>query len=271
MTLKKQSKISVLKSDITTVILTHNNQDTIGATLNSIYLVGLNNVIVIDSGSSDLTHSICDEYDVRFITNKFISFPDQRQFGLQKVNTKYCLMLDSDELLRCVDESIQAKDSLCVEMFDKNSANVNVCNLQRLNYLSNTFLSYTYPDAQPRLLCKANVTYQSNKIVHEIPSIKPSSRLVDLYIVHHMDSNPSVFLEKTIKYAYNEATSSSRMSNRSLLMSLLKLLIRYMSKQYNPLNPNSLLWLANNILYEVLVSYYQLNEKSSNASSRNRI
>jgi glycosyltransferase involved in cell wall biosynthesis len=87
---------------ITPLILTYNEAPNIGRTLNK--LRWAKRIVIIDSFSTDETLSIIKEFPkAEVYQNKFISFADQCNFGLEKIKSEWVLSLDADYVL---DEAI---------------------------------------------------------------------------------------------------------------------------------------------------------------------
>lgn len=62
-------------------------------------LAWCNELIVIDSGSTDKTLEICDELGVKVLFNPWSGYRDQKQFGLNQCSNEWCLSLDADEVV----------------------------------------------------------------------------------------------------------------------------------------------------------------------------
>jgi glycosyltransferase involved in cell wall biosynthesis len=82
---------------ISVLILTLNEERNLGACLDS--LRWCDDIVVLDSCSSDATESIAREYGVRFLKRPFDNYASQRNFGLNSIPYKYpwVLMVDADE------------------------------------------------------------------------------------------------------------------------------------------------------------------------------
>ena len=81
--------------DITALILTYNEKENIGRTLES--LTWVPRVIIVDSYSIDETLKLARNYsNVTVIQRAFDSHPTQWNFGLEKVETPWVLTLDAD-------------------------------------------------------------------------------------------------------------------------------------------------------------------------------
>ena len=83
---------------ISSIVLTLNEEKNIGRCLNSLKDVA-DEMIVVDSFSTDKTEEICRQFGVRFVQNKYINHIEQKQFAATLVSHDYILMLDADECL----------------------------------------------------------------------------------------------------------------------------------------------------------------------------
>ncbi|PIQ50310.1 MAG: glycosyl transferase [Cytophagales bacterium CG12_big_fil_rev_8_21_14_0_65_40_12] len=83
---------------ISGVVITHNEEKNIGRCLNS--LIGIcDEILVVDSYSTDRTKEICLKLGVRFIQNAWNGFLAQKNFAQDKAEFDYVLQLDADEVL----------------------------------------------------------------------------------------------------------------------------------------------------------------------------
>lgn len=88
---------------ISTVIITLNEEYNL---LNSLpKLTWSDEIIIVDSGSSDNTLSICKQFGCKIYHRKFEGYGDQKQFAVSLAKNKWILCLDADEVL--TDELIE--------------------------------------------------------------------------------------------------------------------------------------------------------------------
>ncbi len=129
---------------ISAVIITMNEEQLIEQCLQSLDDVA-DEVIVVDSFSTDSTEQICKKYNVKFVQHEFTGFMNQKNYALTLASHKYILSLDADEAL-----STELQKSI-LEV--KN-------NLKYDGYLVNRFSNFCgqwirhsgwYPDRQMRL------------------------------------------------------------------------------------------------------------------------
>lgn len=84
---------------LSVVIITFNEEKNITNCLNSVQDVA-DEIIVVDSFSTDQTEGICHQYDkVRFTQNVFKGFGAQKQFATNLAKNDWVLSLDADETI----------------------------------------------------------------------------------------------------------------------------------------------------------------------------
>ncbi|MFP4488057.1 MAG: glycosyltransferase [Bacteroidales bacterium] len=83
---------------ISAVIISFNEERNIGRCLESLDNL-VDEVLVVDSFSSDRTEEICRRYNARFIRHKFESHIQQKNWALNQAVNDYILSLDADEAL----------------------------------------------------------------------------------------------------------------------------------------------------------------------------
>ena len=85
-------------SKISVVIITFNEAEYIGNCIRSVAEVA-DEIVVVDSFSTDSTKEICLSNGVRFIEHDFEGYRDQKNFALSQASYDYVLSLDADEEL----------------------------------------------------------------------------------------------------------------------------------------------------------------------------
>ena len=95
-----------MKIKLSVVVITYNEERNIGRCLASVKEVA-DDIVVVDSYSTDRTESICQQYGVRFIQHTFYSHIDQKNWAITQARYPYILSLDADEAL-----SEQLRDSI---------------------------------------------------------------------------------------------------------------------------------------------------------------
>ena len=83
---------------LSAVIITYNEEEHLEKCLASLGDV-CDEIIVVDSFSTDNTEEICRHYNVTFIQHKFEGYIEQKNFAIQQATHNYILSLDGDEAL----------------------------------------------------------------------------------------------------------------------------------------------------------------------------
>ena len=117
------------KLPISCFIIAQNEADRINKTIN--YVKDLvNEIIVIDSGSTDGTQEIAENLGCKVLYNKWNGFGPQKRFGEDCAKNKWLLNLDADEYLSN-DLQLEIRD-----IFSKNLES-NFYSMEKFNYQIN--------------------------------------------------------------------------------------------------------------------------------------
>ncbi len=144
---------------ISALIITYNEAANIGACIDSLTGVA-DEIIVVDSFSTDATAEICSQKQVRFIHHAFEGYIEQKNYAITLANFPYLLSLDADEVLS--DELRQS--ILAVKQQPKYDAYY----VNRLNNYCGQWIRHGnwYPDRKLRLWNKNKGRWGGSKI-HE--------------------------------------------------------------------------------------------------------
>lgn len=146
---------------ISGVIITFNEEQYIENCLKSMQGV-VDEIVVVDSFSTDKTKGICLKYGARFIEHTFVGYTDQKNFANNQAAHDYILSLDADEALsdELRQSILEAKKTLA---FDGYSFN-------RLNNYCGRWIKHSgwYPDRKIRLYNRKKARWYSPTNLHEI-------------------------------------------------------------------------------------------------------
>jgi glycosyltransferase involved in cell wall biosynthesis len=130
---------------ISVVIITYNEEKNIERCILSLLPVA-DEILVVDSYSTDGTEEICKKHNVRFIQHPFAGHIEQKQWALEQASNDYILSLDADEVLsETLQKSITGvKNNWAYDSYEFN----------RLNYYCGKWIKHSdwYPDRKIRLL-----------------------------------------------------------------------------------------------------------------------
>lgn len=106
---------------LSVVIITYNEERNIRRCLESVKQVA-DEIIVVDSLSTDATKEICTEFDVVFIEQKFLGYIEQKNHALTHAKYDYVLSLDADEALSDILENsiLRVKEGYSVAGYSMN-------------------------------------------------------------------------------------------------------------------------------------------------------
>lgn len=129
---------------ISVVIITYNEEKNIARCLESVKDVA-DDIVVIDSFSSDRTKEICLQHNVRFIEHQFEGHIQQKNYAITLAEFPFILSLDADEAL-----SPELKESI---INAKNNWNSDGYYFNRLTNYCGKWIKYCgwYPDQKLRL------------------------------------------------------------------------------------------------------------------------
>jgi glycosyltransferase involved in cell wall biosynthesis len=86
-----------MRAKLTALLPTFNNAEIIRATLESIRWV--DEILVVDSHSTDNTLDICREYGARIIQHEYIQSAKQKNWAIPQCANEWVLQIDTDEVL----------------------------------------------------------------------------------------------------------------------------------------------------------------------------
>ena len=137
-----------MKPTISVVIITFNEEENIGACIDSIEEIA-DEIIVLDSFSSDNTEKICREnVKVKFFQHAFDGHIEQKNRALKKCNGDWILSIDADERV-----SSELRRSI-MSLVTKNPKGIAGVKFPRLAYHMHRYIRHGgwYPNARYRLV-----------------------------------------------------------------------------------------------------------------------
>jgi len=153
-------------------ILTYNSEQYLEQVLKSVANVA-DDIVLLDSGSTDKTESIGQKYNARFIYRKFDNFKNQRNYAAEQCKHDYVLFVDSDEIINKEMQDEIAK--LKANDFKVNGKVVDGISLKRDWFLFDQPVHAFYPVKSPdyplRIFDKKMVSFKdASNLVHETPT-----------------------------------------------------------------------------------------------------
>jgi len=198
---------------ISAIIPTFNEEMHIEAAIQSVSFA--DEIIIIDSFSTDKTLEIAKKYDVRIIERVFDNFSNQKNYAIEKASNKWIVLLDSDERIekKLQEEIISAVNS---------DSEFGAYWVYRRNFLLNKEIKYSgwQNDKVVRVINKDYCKYNGKLVHEEIESTKPMSFLKER-IVHYTYKNFDSFISKKNKVAQLQAEELAIKNKKATLVRLL--------------------------------------------------
>lgn len=163
---------------LSSFILTKNNARSIQYAIESIHNY-VDELIIVDAGSTDITLDIAREYTNRIYFNTFTDFSTQRNFAIEKCRGKWIFFLDADEV---VGENF----SNAFKYLNKNYRSLlmpryNLININPMQFI----LSYPHhSEYQQRFFRNDGKCYFEHPVHHQLMNSKPRLKLSFIHIFH---------------------------------------------------------------------------------------
>lgn len=135
---------------ISALILTLNEEKILPLCLEALSFV--DEIIVLDSYSSDRTVSIAKSHGARVVQREFDNYANQRNAGLNEVKSDWVLMVDADEI---VSEELRQE----ILKVTRSDSSVSMYRIRRKDFFQGKWLKYSsgYPTWFPRLFKNGHV------------------------------------------------------------------------------------------------------------------
>jgi len=179
------------RAPLSAVLITRNAAAVLAPCLES--LAFADEIVVVDSGSSDGTAEIAKRFGARLVQKEWLGFGRQKQYAVDQARHDWVLCLDADETVSPrLAASIQAALAAPVSP---------VYRMPRRNRFLGRWLSHGegYPDWSPRLFNRMNARW-SDDLVHEkvLYAVTPGTLQGDL--MHDSSDDLTAYLERQNRY-----------------------------------------------------------------------
>ncbi|AKS23597.1 MAG: Putative glycosyl transferase, family 2 [Leptospirillum sp. Group II 'C75'] len=158
------------RRQLSVYILAYNQEHKIRPALESV--MWADEVILVDSGSTDKTASIAEELGVKVYQVPFVGFGDLRQKAIDLCQHEWIFSLDSDERM-----TVEAQKEILEILSSNDPADAYL--VPRKNYFLGKWIRFSdwYPDYRQPQLFRQNALCYSQDLVHESYSLNPGYRL----------------------------------------------------------------------------------------------
>lgn len=178
---------------ISGLVITFNEEKNIGKCIDALFEV-CDEVIIVDSLSTDQTVAIAEAKGAKVITQAFLGDGPQRTHGLPFCKNDWILNLDADEFLDADAKAFILDKKYLSGDYDAFSFRVK-------NFLANELIDFSgwYPDSKVRFFNK-KTAHPSNAKVHQ-KIIATNEKKVAVHILHYGWSSFDQILGKKNQYS----------------------------------------------------------------------
>ncbi|MFT6851001.1 MAG: glycosyltransferase involved in cell wall biosynthesis [Sphingobacteriales bacterium] len=166
-----------METKLSVVIITFNEEKNIGRCLESVKGLA-DEILVVDSFSTDKTKEICLSKGARFITHPFEDFTKQKNYAFSQASHDWILSLDADEAL----ETVLKRNILEL----KKSPQPYAFKMHRVTQFCGKWIrkGEWYPDVKLRLVNRMESKFTGGK-VHEQLTTTQKVKLLNGEILHY--------------------------------------------------------------------------------------
>jgi glycosyltransferase involved in cell wall biosynthesis len=197
--------------NISATIITRNEENNISDCLGSLDFV--DEIIVVDSGSTDRTADICNANPkVRFFHQDWLGYGRQKNIAAGHARNDWVLNLDADERV-----SEQLRHS--IEQADRTT--FSAARMARENYFGKRWIRHCgwYPDYTCRMYDRRICRF-SERMVHESLEHDGRVAILDGNLVHRTYTNISDFVSRTNSYSTISAEEMFKEGKKAGIASL---------------------------------------------------
>ncbi len=182
-----------MSQKLSVIIITLNEAENIRACLESV--IWADEIIIVDSGSTDETLQICQEFSATIVMNtNWQGFGYQKNLALQHATCDWVLSLDADERI-----SDQLRETIISTI---NSADAEAYSLPRQAYFLGKKMRHGgwWPDYVLRLF-RRDLGRFTDVLVHETIEVQGTTKTLQEPIIHYSYTSLEQLLTKINKYS----------------------------------------------------------------------
>lgn len=197
---------------ISVCVITHNEQDNIAACLESAKWA--DEIVVIDSFSTDHTKEICLKYTDKFYQEEWAGFGSTKNKAISRCTSEWIFVLDADERI-----TQELKEEIFALKPDRDAYNV-----ARKSFFGDTWIKYCgwYPDYTVRFFKNGKAKFKE-VAVHEALLVDGSIGVLKHPMLHYTYKDVSDFINRLNRYT---TLSAEDKKCKSLFRNGLDILLR---------------------------------------------
>jgi glycosyltransferase involved in cell wall biosynthesis len=179
---------------LSVVIIALNEEANLARTLSSVAAFA-DEIVVLDSGSTDRTRDVAESFHARFIVEPWKGFAAQKNSALATATGDWILSLDADE---------EVEPALAEEIRSALAANPSVAGFRipRKNFFLGRWIKHGgfYPDAKLRLFRRGVGTFE-DRLVHEDMRLDGATAVLRNNLLHHAYPTLESYIEHMNRYS----------------------------------------------------------------------
>jgi glycosyltransferase involved in cell wall biosynthesis len=188
-----------MQSKLSVAIITLNEEENLARTLASVQFA--DEVVVIDSGSTDRTLEIARDYGARLIFEPWKGFAQQKNSAIERCSGTWVLSLDADEEL-----TVELQREIAALLKGKPSADAYL--LRRRNVFLGRWIRHGgyYPDPKLRLFRRHSANFApparfTDRPVHETMAFDGTLETLEHDLIHHAYPTIESYIEHMDRYS----------------------------------------------------------------------
>ena len=244
-------------------IITFNEEKNIARCLDSVKDIA-NEIVVVDSNSTDNTESICKQYGVKFFKQKFLGYIEQKNVALSHCKHNFVLCLDADE---CLSETLIGS----IKKAKQNDFLSDSYTMNRCSNFCGKWIKYGnwYPDKKLRLFNKEKGNWAGvnphDKIVMQNNC---SQSFLKGDLLHYSYYSIEEVLTQNNKFTTIQAKAMLLQGKRSNIFKLFAnpfvAFVNGYFLKFGFLNGVDGFFIASTVAYHTMIKYYKLLKLQKN-------
>ncbi|MDO4449465.1 MAG: glycosyltransferase family 2 protein [Moraxella sp.] len=209
--------VSNKKSTLSLVMICKNESKHLKACLDTVHDI-VDEIIILDSGSTDNTQEIAEQYGAKWYVNTdWQGFGKQRQLAQSYATSDYVLVLDADERLE------QPLRQAIVDVLKEPLQTDKVFNIARVNTFCGVEVQPRkwYTDKLARLYSNQDFRYSDLQVHESLDQKGKPSHTLDGYLPHITNDDLHHFLLKNIRYSHDWASEKHQKGKKISLFGML--------------------------------------------------
>lgn len=198
---------------ISVFIITKNEEKHLEEVLQSV--TAFDEVVLVDSGSTDRTLDIAEQYGARIIHQEWLGFSKQKSFAMSQCKNEWVLNLDGDEVLS------EALASDIQQHVDSGAASA-----YRLNFEDLFWGKPMHPRSRKRSIVrvylKSAIRFPEDRLVHENVCLQPGhqEKSIKGTVKHYGYASTAILMDKQNTYSSLKAQEKFQKNKKPSVLKL---------------------------------------------------